>query len=141
MIELLFILVILGILVAVAIPKLAATRTDAEIATKAQSIVVATTEISSYATSQGSIDSDFSNMSNVIESFVNSGEAVLASKRATIQIGNISDCIVMEVVGASDENLSLTFGNANGDTICTALQNLINLDMYPITIQGSSVVY
>jgi len=141
MIELIFVIVILGILAAVIVPKLATTRADVEVATKAQSIVTATGEISSYAIARGNIDSNFSNMSNAIDSLVLSGEAVLASKKATIKIGNISDCIVMEVLGASDENLSLTFGSANGDNICVALQKLIDLDMYPINIQGSSIVY
>ena len=47
MIELIFVIVILGILAAVAIPKLAATRHDAMIAKLANSIEVAVHEIAS----------------------------------------------------------------------------------------------
>lgn len=141
MIELIFVIVILGILAAVVVPKLAVTRADAELVTKAQVIVGAVGEISSYVLSNGSIDSNLSNMSNNIYSLVLTEEAVLTSKKATIQIGNIADCIVIEILGTADENLSLVFGNANGDNICTGLQGLIDLDTYPINIQGSAIVY
>ena len=141
MIELIFIIVILGILATVLIPKLAVTRTDAIITTKAQAIITASTDIASFTVATGNVDSNMSNMSNTIYGLVNSGEAVLANNKATISIGSTSDCIVMETVGVSDKNLTLSFGNANGDNICTALQSLIDLDTYPITLQGSSVVY
>ncbi len=74
MIELIFVIVILGILAAVIFPKLAATRADAKVAVKAQSIVTATTEISSYAVSIGSIDSNLSVMSKTIDTLVISGD-------------------------------------------------------------------
>lgn len=141
MIELIFVIVILGILAAVAAPKLTATRTDAKAVVKAQSIVTATGEISSYSVATGNIDPDFSKMSNIIEALVLSQEAVLTSKKATIKVGDVPDCVVMEVLGAGDENLSLRFGDANGDNVCTTLQKLIDLDMYPINILGGSVAY
>lgn len=141
MIELIFVIVILGVLAAFAIPKLAATRTDAIATSKAQTVVIATTEIASYSVSQGNVDSDFSIMSNSIANLVSSNQAVLANNKATILIGAVSDCITLEVVGSLDENLTLTFGNANGDNVCSATQSLINLDMYPISLKGTSVVY
>ena len=53
MIELIFVIVILGILAAVAIPKLAATRDDAEIAKTATNIQTLISDLGSYYTSQG----------------------------------------------------------------------------------------
>ena len=53
MIELIFVIVILGILAAVAIPKLAATRDDAEIAKTATNIQTLVADLGSYYTSQG----------------------------------------------------------------------------------------
>ena len=53
MIALIFVIVILGILAAVAIPKLAATRTDAETAKLTSQAKDAMKEIISYYTSQG----------------------------------------------------------------------------------------
>ena len=53
MIELIFVIVILGILAAVAIPRLAATRDDAEIAKTAANIQTLVSDLGSYYTSQG----------------------------------------------------------------------------------------
>ena len=48
MIELIFVIVILGILAAVAIPRLAATRDDAEISKAATNINTAITDLTSF---------------------------------------------------------------------------------------------
>ena len=53
MIELIFVIVILGILAAVAIPRLAATRDDAEIAKAATNIQTLISDLGAYYTSQG----------------------------------------------------------------------------------------
>ena len=53
MIELIFVIVILGILAAVAIPRLAATRDDAEVAKAATNIQTLISDIGAYYTSQG----------------------------------------------------------------------------------------
>ena len=65
MIELIFVIVILGILAAVAIPRLAATRDDAEISKTATNIQTLIADLGSYYTSQGEFASDASKMSNV----------------------------------------------------------------------------
>ena len=54
MIELIFVIVILGILAAVAIPKLAATRDDAKIAKGASAVSTAVTDLGAFYTAQGS---------------------------------------------------------------------------------------
>ena len=71
MIELIFVIVILGILAAVAIPRLAATRDDAEIAKVATNIQTLVSDLGSYYTSQGKFTvttgtpTDISAMTNV----------------------------------------------------------------------------
>jgi general secretion pathway protein G len=55
MIELIFVIVILGILAAVAIPRLAATRDDAKAAKAAGDIATAINDIGSYYTANGSM--------------------------------------------------------------------------------------
>ncbi|ERJ29712.1 type II secretion system protein [Campylobacter concisus] len=65
MIELIFVIVILGILAAVAIPRLAATRDDAEIAKAATNISTLLSDIGAYYTSQGKFADDISTMTNV----------------------------------------------------------------------------
>ena len=65
MIELIFVILILGILAAVAIPKLAATRDDAEITKTATNINTLINDLGSYYTSQGEFAGDTKKMSNV----------------------------------------------------------------------------
>jgi len=67
MIELIFVIVILGILAAVAIPRLAATRDDAEVAKAASNIATALSEVTAYYTSQGQFAADWSTMSNTLD--------------------------------------------------------------------------
>lgn len=65
MIELIFVIVILGILAAVAIPRLAATRDDAEVAKVATNMSTLVSDIGSYYTSQGKLASTLEGMTNV----------------------------------------------------------------------------
>lgn len=65
MIELIFVIVILGILAAVAIPRLAATRDDAEVSKAATNIQTMVTDLGAYYTSQGNFSTDVSAMTNV----------------------------------------------------------------------------
>ena len=65
MIELIFVIVILGILAAVAIPRLAATRDDAEVSKAASNIQTMVTDLGAYYTSQGNFSTDVSAMTNV----------------------------------------------------------------------------
>jgi len=53
MIELIFVIVILGILAAVAIPRLAATRDDAKVSAAATNIATLYSDLGAYYTSQG----------------------------------------------------------------------------------------
>ena len=65
MIELIFVIVILGILAAVAIPRLAATRDDAEVSKAATNIATIIGDIQGYYTSQGKLSMTISDMSSV----------------------------------------------------------------------------
>ena len=57
MIELIFVIVILGVLASVAIPRLAATRDDAEVAKAATNLTTAVSDITAYYTAKGSFNS------------------------------------------------------------------------------------
>ena len=65
MIELIFVIVILGILAAVAIPRLAATRDDAEIVKVETNMTTIISDLGSYYTSQGKLSTDIKEMTNV----------------------------------------------------------------------------
>nr|WP_315518773.1 prepilin-type N-terminal cleavage/methylation domain-containing protein [uncultured Campylobacter sp.] len=65
MIELIFVIVILGILAAVAIPRLAATRDDAEVAKASTNLTTLLSDVGAYYTSQGKFADNLSQMTNV----------------------------------------------------------------------------
>ncbi len=65
MIELVFVIVILGILASVAIPKLAATRDDANIAKASTEISSLISDLGSYYTAHGEFATDMATMTNV----------------------------------------------------------------------------
>ena len=65
MIELIFVIVILGVLAAIAIPKLAATRDDAEVVRAAQDISTSLTDVMGYYMAKGEYNSNFSSMTDV----------------------------------------------------------------------------
>jgi len=65
MIELIFVIVILGILAAVAIPRLAATRDDAEVSKAATNLTTVISDLGAYYTSQATFATDLKEMTNV----------------------------------------------------------------------------
>jgi len=66
MIELIFVIVILGILAAIAIPRLAATRDDAEVVKASTNFDTLQQDLMGYYTATGTVDSDISKMTNIV---------------------------------------------------------------------------
>jgi len=142
MIELIFVIVILGILSAVSIPKLTATRSDAEVSKVAQNVMLGASEIASYAISHAKTENDLKVMSNGMASLESSGNAVLSTKKAIISMGGVADCLTLEIVtGTTDDNLTISLGTAGGDSKCLALQSAIDAAKYPMKLRGQNVVY
>jgi len=142
MIELIFVIVILGILAAVAIPKLSATRNDAVVSKLANNIMTGASEISSYAMSQAETDSNFSVMSNSMKSMEAQGDANLSDDKAEIKAGSVDDCVVVEVdSNDTTDILNIKFSDASGDNLCLALQGALNADEYPMKLRGTNVKY
>ena len=141
--EVIFVIVILGILGTVAIPKLAATRDNAYISKTTYNIMTIAQEVFSSAVASGSVDPDLSNSSNILEHLVAIGEAQLniPLRQATIQAGDVSDCIEFKVIASgTDDNLSISFNPHAGDTICEGVQGLIDVSKYPLILKGQYVV-
>nr|WP_314089646.1 prepilin-type N-terminal cleavage/methylation domain-containing protein [uncultured Campylobacter sp.] len=67
MIELIFVIVILGILAAVAIPRLTATRDDAEVSAAATNISTVISDLNAYYTSQGAVSTTWGEMTSVAD--------------------------------------------------------------------------
>ncbi len=92
MIELIFVIVILGILAAVAIPKLAATRTDAEVSKAASDLATVITDMGSYYTAQGAF-ANLSTMTNVVD-FDDVAKGAASGDTANFQVGGV-DCVLL----------------------------------------------
>ena len=140
MIELIFVIVILGILAAVAIPKLMATRTDAKISKMASNIQTAKNEIAAYVTATGKFDSNGSKMSNVIQEMETAGRAVNGDSTTTFKTednsGNLEDCIKFD--WSDDHDLNITHLSGSGD-ICKGVQSIVKETS--IQIKGQGVKY
>ena len=142
MIELIFVIVILGILASVAIPKLSATRTDAEISKVAHNVMLSTAEIASYAVSNGQTVNDLKLMSNGVVSLQSSGNAILTDNKAVVSMGGVNDCVTLEVVTVdTTDTLVVTFGVAGADNQCLSLQSAIDVAQYPMKLRGQNVQY
>lgn len=120
MIELIFVIVILGILAAVAIPKLAATRTDAEVSKLASNVSTLVSDVSSYYTSQGTLSgaasSDVTNvpLQATVASIADSSTLVIADD-------NNNTCITLTVNDAADGNITVSPNSSPSGAVCPAV--------------------
>jgi len=122
MIELIFVIVILGILAAVAIPKLAATRDDAKASTGATEVAGLLTELGTYYTGHGTLATKISDITNIKTKEV--GSTILADS-GTITYQDDSapqqDCIVVTVNKVADGNISVIAGTGTSG-MCKGVQ-------------------
>ncbi len=148
MIELIFVIVILGILAAVAIPKLAATRDDAEVSKLAQTITTGLSEVGSYVIAQNKIDANLSKMSNSFRALEAGGSvrtpiALGTANTAVLTInvkkddGTLGDC--MHVGYTADHNITVTHSTLANAKICDGAQALV--PEKNIALKGRNVVY
>ena len=121
MIELIFVIVILGILAAVAIPKLAATRTDAQIAKISSNVGAVLKDMGAYYTSQGTMATNWYDMTNVaLETAAGTPATAATTAVTTVYISDgTNNCI--SFVSTADGNL--TIGNAgSASTVCDQVE-------------------
>ncbi len=131
MIELIFVIVILGILAAVAIPKLAATRDDAQISKIVTNISTIQSEISGYVLSQGTVpleDTNLSLASNTYAAGKGTGYIVLGTG-ASATTGTVA----MGVTGTGAGNV-LRIAFRDGGTDATSAQVCAVIDLNSTTM-------
>ena len=117
MIELIFVIVILGILAAVAIPKLAATRDDAKIAKGATELATTVSDIGAYYTANGAL-TKAETMSNV---FAGDTTDLNTSGNSISLPGN--DCITITGegtggAGGGTDTINVKYTNASATSVC-----------------------
>ena len=129
MIELIFVIVILGILAAVAIPKLMATRTDANRAKLLEDIRNATKEVVSYYTANGGVV-DFNKIGNDNQTIVNklinqNWVEIKSSTKAYVYSDNINKRICLTYT-TNGNQIQIETNKSNNDPICTRVKTFIH---------------
>ncbi len=138
MIELIFVIVILGILAAVAIPKLAATRTDAQVAKVSTEAATLVSELGTFYTAQGTFKGKNSDdITNINLKTSNSS----IDDNQTIVLGddNNKSCLTIKFNNASDGNITVS-KNDDG-TVCTAVGKATKDLQKTYNFGGSNVQY
>jgi prepilin-type N-terminal cleavage/methylation domain-containing protein len=157
MIELIFVIVIIGILAAVAIPRLAATRDDAKISKMANAIqtakseiaakIIATNNIPNDAGTETDIKNQIKSYSNTIAEAIISGDAEITSADANTSVITFIDkdsntnCKTLSIVGnKTTSDVLLTIAeDSNGSSICTGVNKLVANTS--ISVAGTQVNY
>lgn len=127
MIELIFVIVILGILAAVAIPRLAATRDDAKISKLASDATTFIQDVGAYYTSKGTYGTatlaDVTNVAFGTSAAPTATTTTLAGATLNLTDGT-NVCLVFKpaAVATADGNITISKGAGTG-TICTAVQD------------------
>jgi len=144
MIELIFIIVIVGILLAVALPRLTATRDDALIAKNSEYIVAIMTEISTYITAKGESKDDLTEMSPILRVLKDQDRVIsdLANKSIQMKIGKDKGCISIDIDSSgTTELLKTVFSISTSDRICKMVQDFIKEKNYPLVVRGRLIKY
>ncbi len=157
MIELIFVIVIIGILAAVAIPRLAATRDDAKISKMANAIqtakselaakIIATNNIPNDAGTQTDIENTIKSYSNTISEALISGDANITSADNNASVITFIDkdsganCKTLTITGnktTSDVTISIA-SSGGSSSICQGVDQLVADTT--ISVAGTQVNY
>jgi len=143
MVELVFVILMIGILAAVAIPRLAATRDDAKMSTIAHNIMVGATDIAAFAVSKGYTENDLSRMSQAIKTLVDGNDASSVSGQPEIRVhwGGINNCVTLKILnqGANTETLVIDANGSSTNAQCDKLRQLIDTSRFPMPLHGTLI--
>ena len=126
---------------AVAIPKLAATRTDAQASAKAQEITAAVQEISNYVTAQGgdANSTDLTTMSQVLKQLSDNTKGAEnnhdSNKSFNVYSSGTNVCVKMDT---NNTTLAVYYGDAT-DAVCQGVKKIVKPNSY--TLAGSNVSF
>ena len=154
MIELIFVIVIIGILASVAIPKLAATRDDAKISKMANAIQTAKSELSARIIATNNVPNDAPDIEQAIKNYSNTIAEAIISGDANITSADINSSVVtfIDKDSGNDCKTLTIYGNKNtgnvvigiastggASAICQGVDALV--PDTNITVGGTQVTY
>ncbi len=145
MIELIFVIVIIGILASVAIPKLSATRDDAKASILAKAIQSVKSEISSAILANNRVPTTTNEMIKISNTLRDLSNFVLVNNKVIDIVDtddNSSVCKKITIDDSDISNIKLTITNGAGDTaICKGVKRLVPDNNTSFTIAGNLVNY
>nr|WP_321431537.1 type II secretion system protein [uncultured Campylobacter sp.] len=128
MIELIFVIVILGILASVAIPRLAATREDAEISTTVANIRTLVSDISAYYVVKGTLNgAKWKDITNIP---LGSADSTANEAAAFLKVANQNCISIQMTTEKGTPYIRFTKENVNNNTACTQVQNAEPIKAY-----------
>ena len=142
MIELVFVIVILGILAAVAIPKLVATRDDARTASLSTQIKSGTEELITYYTSKGG-EVNFSNLDKssqvVFNELIRKGWVGVINDRTCYLYDDRNLERVCLIYTTNGSQIEVEYNNSNNHTLCERIKAVVSERNY--TVLGTNVEF
>ena len=140
MIELIFVIVILGILASVAIPRLAATREDAEISAAVASLRTLLSDASAYYTAKGDFTGvNWNQITNVPLS--DADQAATGNTAAKLKAGN-KDCISVQLVNKNNGTPAhIKFGTETTNVNSGVCKQVVGADPVKKAYLDSKVSY
>lgn len=122
MIELIFVIVILGILASVAIPRLAATRTDAEIAATVANLRTLLSDLNSYYVVKGEFGTvKWKDITNVPLKGADQQASIFnTTQAASLKVGDNDECIRLQLAEKDDKSPAhiLIAKNSSATGVC-----------------------
>lgn len=127
MIELIFVIVIIGILASVAIPKLAATRDDAKISSIISNARITLADLQTYYASRGSINWVTENINQATNVLLDTACGTPVTLTTSISPNTFvlcnEDIICLSFETEDEGNLTITDGTDTTDAICEAVKS------------------
>ncbi len=128
MIELIFVIVILGVLASVAIPRLAATRDDAEVAKAATNLTTAVSDITAYYTAKGHFKSGSNGtgadvtFDKITNALTKDGKLNVKGKTTCVEVKLPTTNNTQQPTASTKVEITLQFKDT--DAVCKTLKTL-----------------
>ena len=139
LLELIFVIILIALLAAVAIPRLMASRMDAKAARILEDINTVRKEIVGYTLSQGTVKSDISQMSPAARKLIEEGLAHEDPYKLYIKVTpDDEDCVYFEIRNEDGYKLYLLLGPSQSEA-CKIVQEHVYVVDYPINLSGAAI--